>query len=234
MVRLLGGLVELRYLCAQAIEWTSRQRAEQCRHSFSKAVFVLCQRPRCDCKRPKQWCPFGTKKDHPESAKAGEPMSFQLSFDDSLFSAEAQDLLRKLIEPDQPKRLGSNGSSEVKAHPFFKNINWADLEEKHGDPPVRPTVCTLPLLVRYLTGNLLQRHDINAVSLGEISSEGDRKFKKVHIDEKDEKFYERWPYKSVKTVQQEIVAVLERNAELEQNPAPKARQKQSKACCSVQ
>lgn len=175
------------------------------------------RRPRCECKRPRQWCPFGTKKEHPESAKAGEPMSFSLSFDQSLFSPDAQDLLKKLLEPDQTKRLGANGGEEVKQHPFFASVSWSDLEDKEIEPPFRPT-----------------KHDINAVSLGEISSEGDRKFKKVQIDEKDEKFYERWPYKSIKTVQEEIVDVLKRNAELEKNPKPKPKETPSKGCCLIQ
>lgn len=161
-------------------------------------------------------------------------MSFQLSFDNTLFSADAQDLLRRLIEPDQTKRLGSNGSSEVKAHPFFKSISWGDLEEQNVDPPFRPTVGVVSIFERisYLIGS--QKHDINAVSLGEISSEGDRKFKKVQIDEKDERFYERWPYKSVKTIQEEIVEVLNRNAELEKNAKPVSKAPPKKSCCVVQ
>ena len=173
-------------------------------------------------------------------------MSFSLSFDDTLFSPDAQDLLTKLLEPDQTKRLGANGGEEVKQHPFFASVSWSDLEDKEVEPPFRPTVGIIEhkpiskhretyLHVRVcVCVSLQQKHDINAVSLGEISSEGDRKFKKVQIDEKDEKFYERWPYKSIKTVQEEIVATLKRNAELEKNPKPKPKETPSKGCCIIQ
>jgi serine/threonine protein kinase len=42
-------------------------------------------------------------------------------------SHEAQDLINKLLTEDPNERLGANGAMEVKAHPFFKNINWDTL-----------------------------------------------------------------------------------------------------------
>eukprot|EP01119_Soliformovum_irregulare_P013823 TRINITY_DN3714_c2_g1_i1.p1 TRINITY_DN3714_c2_g1~~TRINITY_DN3714_c2_g1_i1.p1 ORF type:complete len:882 (+),score=292.07 TRINITY_DN3714_c2_g1_i1:144-2789(+) len=40
---------------------------------------------------------------------------------------EAQDLISKFLTKNPDERLGSNGISEVKFHPFFKGINWDTL-----------------------------------------------------------------------------------------------------------
>ncbi|CAN6287072.1 unnamed protein product [Urochloa humidicola] len=42
-------------------------------------------------------------------------------------SVEAQDLINKLLTEDPHQRLGANGASEVKQHPFFKDISWDTL-----------------------------------------------------------------------------------------------------------
>jgi hypothetical protein len=167
-------------------------------------------------------------------AKANEPMTFELVLDDLTFSKNAQDLLAKvsggmvgatphayhiskLLEPDPLKRLGANGAEEVKKHPFFADIPWLELLEKQVEPPFKPT-----------------RNDINAVSLGEISTDGDRKFKKVVVDDKDDKFYEKWDYVSARTIQDEIVEVFEHNLELEKRPLKKLPIKESNPkCCTI-
>ena len=36
-----------------------------------------------------------------------------------------QDLIRQLLERDPEKRLGAHaGAEEIKAHPFYEEINW--------------------------------------------------------------------------------------------------------------
>ncbi|XP_062214799.1 probable serine/threonine protein kinase IREH1 [Phragmites australis] len=42
-------------------------------------------------------------------------------------SFEAQDLIDKLLTEDPHQRLGANGASEVKQHPYFKDISWDTL-----------------------------------------------------------------------------------------------------------
>ncbi|XP_050233224.1 probable serine/threonine protein kinase IRE4 isoform X2 [Mercurialis annua] len=42
-------------------------------------------------------------------------------------SYEAQDLINRLITHDPDQRLGANGSSEVKSHPFFRGVDWDNL-----------------------------------------------------------------------------------------------------------
>ncbi|XP_028756650.1 probable serine/threonine protein kinase IREH1 [Neltuma alba] len=42
-------------------------------------------------------------------------------------SSEAQDLIDRLLTEDPSQRLGAGGTSEVKQHVFFKDINWDTL-----------------------------------------------------------------------------------------------------------
>lgn len=50
-----------------------------------------------------------------------------------------QDLISQLLIRDPAKRLGSRaGAEEIKAHPFFKGINWALL--RNTVPPYVPRV----------------------------------------------------------------------------------------------
>ncbi|KAI8886586.1 Pkinase-domain-containing protein [Backusella circina FSU 941] len=52
-------------------------------------------------------------------------------------SSHCKSLIRKLLHKDESKRLGSNaGASDIKAHPFFKSINFALL--RHRTPPILP------------------------------------------------------------------------------------------------
>ncbi|KAK9710520.1 serine/threonine protein kinase, AGC, partial [Basidiobolus ranarum] len=54
-------------------------------------------------------------------------------------SRDCKSLIRKLLHKDENRRLGSKaGASDVKAHPYFKNINWALL--RHTTPPIVPRV----------------------------------------------------------------------------------------------
>ncbi|KAI8817100.1 kinase-like domain-containing protein [Fimicolochytrium jonesii] len=53
-------------------------------------------------------------------------------------SPSCKSLIRKLLIKDERKRLGSRaGASDVKAHPFFKGINWALLRHEKT-PPIVP------------------------------------------------------------------------------------------------
>lgn len=54
-------------------------------------------------------------------------------------SNNCKNLMRKLLHKDENRRLGSRaGASDVKAHPFFKNVNFALL--RHCVPPIIPQV----------------------------------------------------------------------------------------------
>ncbi|SHO77227.1 Similar to S.cerevisiae protein PKC1 (Protein serine/threonine kinase) [Malassezia sympodialis ATCC 42132] len=51
-------------------------------------------------------------------------------------------LLQRLLTRDPTRRLGAgpNDAEEVKAHPFFRDINWDDLLRKRVPPPFLPTL----------------------------------------------------------------------------------------------
>ncbi|KAJ3090282.1 serine/threonine protein kinase, AGC [Quaeritorhiza haematococci] len=54
-------------------------------------------------------------------------------------SSNGKNIMRKLLIKDEDRRLGSRaGASDVKAHPFFKGLNWALL--RHCQPPIVPAV----------------------------------------------------------------------------------------------
>lgn len=58
---------------------------------------------------------------------------------------DARDLLRRLLERDASKRLGSppGGAMEIKNHPFFtKHIDWSMLSAKKVRPPFKPGVAS--------------------------------------------------------------------------------------------
>ncbi|XP_023132113.1 ribosomal protein S6 kinase alpha-4 [Amphiprion ocellaris] len=58
----------------------------------------------------------------------------------SMIGSTAQDLLKKLLVKDPHKRLGSGprGAEDIKAHHFFKGLNWADLAQKKVSSPFKP------------------------------------------------------------------------------------------------
>lgn len=58
----------------------------------------------------------------------------------SAMSANARDLIGKLCTVDTSKRLGniSGGAAAVKAHPWFKDINWDDLYHRRVQGPIVP------------------------------------------------------------------------------------------------
>lgn len=55
-------------------------------------------------------------------------------------SADAIDLITRLLDVNDKTRLGSgpSGLGDIKAHSFFRSINWELLEQKHMLPPYRP------------------------------------------------------------------------------------------------
>ncbi|XP_021934196.1 ribosomal protein S6 kinase alpha-5-like isoform X2 [Zootermopsis nevadensis] len=56
------------------------------------------------------------------------------------FSAEVADFITRLLAKEPQKRLGAGktGVKVIKRHPFFKNINWADMTQKAVIPPYQP------------------------------------------------------------------------------------------------
>ncbi|KAJ6241219.1 non-specific serine/threonine protein kinase [Anaeramoeba flamelloides] len=63
-----------------------------------------------------------------------------LVFPEDIFvSEEAKDLINKLVcAPND--RLGNNGVTEIKSHPFFHGIDWDKIEKRKMTPPYIPKV----------------------------------------------------------------------------------------------
>jgi len=53
-------------------------------------------------------------------------------------SSDARSLCEGLIKLSPKERLGSNGAAEIKAHPFFKGIDFDKLRARHITPPFVP------------------------------------------------------------------------------------------------
>jgi serine/threonine protein kinase len=58
-------------------------------------------------------------------------------------SADAKDLLTRLLRKEPKKRLGFNMSKDlqtIKNHRFFRKINWKKLEARELEPPIQPLI----------------------------------------------------------------------------------------------
>ena len=55
-------------------------------------------------------------------------------------SANAKHLISNLLQRNPKKRLGHQGSQQIKSHAFFKDINWDKLYKKEIRPPFQPTI----------------------------------------------------------------------------------------------
>jgi len=60
----------------------------------------------------------------------------------SFISADAKSLISGLLRLDPKARLGSGkqDADPIKEHPFFKGINWNDVENKKLKPPIVPKI----------------------------------------------------------------------------------------------
>ena len=52
--------------------------------------------------------------------------------EEDCISPSAADLIEKFLNPDYINRFGSNGSDEIRGHPFFKGINWNSIRDNPG------------------------------------------------------------------------------------------------------
>ena len=57
----------------------------------------------------------------------------------SYLSKDLVDLSKKLLVTDPLKRLGSKSFADLKSHPFFSVINWAEAQERKLKPPFSNT-----------------------------------------------------------------------------------------------
>lgn len=51
----------------------------------------------------------------------------EIGYEEDCISFEAHDIIKKLLDPNYKTRLGANGPSEIKAHPFFKGVDFSKI-----------------------------------------------------------------------------------------------------------
>jgi serine/threonine protein kinase len=67
---------------------------------------------------------------------------------------DAKDLLTRLLRKDPKKRLGGNMPKDlqtIKAHRFFKKIDWKKLERRELEPPIQPLITDPELAENFAT-----------------------------------------------------------------------------------
>lgn len=84
--------------------------------------------------------PLRVKGEHPKSTEMERRIKYEKEEYNKMFSKDAKDLCSSLLAKDPTRRLGclGSGGSEVKAHPFFKTINFRMLEAGLVHPPFKP------------------------------------------------------------------------------------------------
>ena len=102
---------------------------------------------------------------------------------DKEVSKNCKDLIKKLLNKNEAKRLGSKlGAADIKRHPFFKKVQWSFL--RNQDPPLIPALnnngCELPFI---LSCNKNSRK--NSVSKQEIQMFCEKVANDDEIDEAD-------------------------------------------------
>ncbi|KAH3674784.1 hypothetical protein WICMUC_002987 [Wickerhamomyces mucosus] len=70
-------------------------------------------------------------------------------------SNEAKDLLLRLLKKSSDKRL--TNFVKLKAHPFFRKINWDDIESQNFEPPIIPII-TDPILAENFDSEFTNLH----------------------------------------------------------------------------
>jgi serine/threonine protein kinase len=78
--------------------------------------------------------------------------------------ADAQNLLRGLLERDESKRLGGSQSdaADIKSQPFFSNIDWNKMLGKQISPPFRPNIKSLKDTTKYIDDDFVSERPVDS------------------------------------------------------------------------
>lgn len=90
----------------------------------------------------------------PNNAKIQEKIVKQKLIMPFYISAEAKDLMTRLLRKEPKKRLGANMPKDlatIKAHRFFRKINWKKLEARELEPPIQPLITDPALAENFST-----------------------------------------------------------------------------------
>jgi serine/threonine protein kinase len=72
-----------------------------------------------------------------EMGLGGYHMHTRSGMNTEYLGTEFMDLIKQLLTKEPNKRLGNKGISDIKSHPFFKDINFDDFKRKHKKSPFK-------------------------------------------------------------------------------------------------
>lgn len=152
------------------------------------------RRPENKAKKKFEWSPFSDSNSNEDNAlDENGILVLNIDYSDPVFKEDptAIDLLQKLFEPDPAKRIGYNGAPEIKAHPYFKSIDWEQLERLEVRPKFIPN-----------------KHTVYAETVGDVGDFDQSKYRKMKILPEDEELYKDWNFISEEGIQKELADAL--------------------------
>ena len=93
-------------------------------------------------------------------------------------SADAKDLLTRLLRKEPKKRLGANMPKDmqtIKSHRFFRKIDWKMLEKRELEPPIKPLITDPELAENFST-------DFTDLALSPVCDRYDKSWTDHQID----------------------------------------------------
>jgi ribosomal protein S6 kinase beta len=70
-------------------------------------------------------------------------LSSNVKVNECPWSDEAKEIVNRLLQRKEEDRLGYRDNNEVKSHPWFKSINWNELESMRMTAPFIPVSVNL-------------------------------------------------------------------------------------------
>lgn len=128
-----------------------------------------------------------------------------------LFSEDASDLIKKLLNKDGKMRLGAKGAAEVMAHPYFSDVNWEEYEDDSIKPPCLPRKD-----LNYATQNEIGNFAPDFAALDELTAE-------------DKEIFSKWNYTRPSAFLEEVVTYMTHEEEL----GPIQVHAEESACCVI-
>jgi len=147
---------------------------------------------KCECKE-KEWCPFDFFKHEKHCQDDGMTCKAVADYPKDTFGTDPDvvDFLKQIFDVDPCTRIGSkNGAQDLKDHPYFKSLDWDKVITQEVEVPFKPS------------------KEVHAESLGDTGNFDEDKYKKVKLDEKDEKMYEEFPFVKEKALEKDLCKVL--------------------------
>lgn len=104
----------------------------------------------------------------------------------NIFSAEAKDLIRKLLIKDPKKRLGygEDGINQIKSHPFFSKVDWQAIKSKKNKPQFVPKLSGVTDLSNI--DGVFTKQDINETPTDESPLQSSVNFDQFSFNKKEE------------------------------------------------